>query len=95
MERGVPRAGEADVIVICAVVYIVVAVKEHLHLVDPAVEQTSYTAASGMMILADLVDIILLFNIIQVKISACGTFADIIGADISFCSVGDLYIVPA
>ena len=66
MEAWVARTSEFYRVIIASVIYIVVFVEEHFHLINSSVQKSSYTAVC-VMVLTDFVDKILFINIVQIK----------------------------
>ena len=66
VEGRIVGAFEFDRILVVAVIRFVIAVEEHLGLIDAAVQQSIDAAAARVMVLAPFIDHILLINIIEV-----------------------------
>ena len=70
MEGRIVLTREGDIVLIITVARVIVAVEEHLHLVDATIEKSPDALAAGVVILADLLDQILLIDIVEVEVTA-------------------------
>ena len=94
VERRILSASERNAVLVVAVAGIIIAVEEHFHFIDAAIQQSPNALTAGVVILTDLVDQILTVDISQIKIAGGTAAGDIIGADISDRTVGQLDLPP-
>ena len=66
VEGRIVGAFEADRILIITVIRFIIAVEEHLGLINTAVQQTVDTTAARVMILTEFVDEILFVDIVEI-----------------------------